>query len=377
MKKNSGLKNNIQAILTGTYESGVCELNTLCDLALVRLDRNFETPSIKKCKPLTWKQKWKIWMFYRPYIRCLTTRYHRLYTEKSGGKFFVEYMPEEFYATTIDRFYSDRKESMYVDNKCFYYQLFPTIRQPELVAMRVGGQWRDRENRLISMERVLQRIEEQEEVVLKQATSSEGGKGVYFLNGTEKKQMFLQAQKRCAGDLVIQKSVHQHPDMARLHKESVNTIRVLSLITENKVKVYQACVRIGVDGNRTDNGITGGIYAGIRPDGSVKERGCYSNLETVTEHPQLHYQLKDQKIPNFEKVIGLVKKAHPYVSRFRLISWDIAIDEVGDPVLIEANFSLGGINELQVCNGPLFGRDTKKILDEVFENRHPRILTYL
>lgn len=375
MKEN--IKANLQAILKGTYEQGVCDLNTLCDLALVRLDRKYETPSIKTCKKLTWKQKWKIWMFYRPYVRCLTTRYHRLYTDKSGGRFCVEYMPEEFYATTIDRFYSDRAESMYADNKCLYYRIFPDIRQPKLIGMRMGGQWTDGSNCLITQNKLLEEIEMQDEVVLKLAMSSEGGTGVFFLKGEKKGEEARKIMEQYSGDLVLQESFRQHPDMARLHEESVNTIRVLSLITEDKVKVYQACVRIGVGKNRKDNGLSGGIYVGIHPDGSLKERGYYTNLEEVREHPQLHYQLKDQRIPNFDKVIRFVKKIHPYVSRFRMVSWDIAIAEDGEPVLIEANFSLGGINELQVCNGPLFGKDTKKILDEVFRERKPRILTYL
>ena len=54
------------------------------------------------------------------------------------------------------------------------------------------------------------------------------------------------------------------------------------------------------------------------------------------------------------------------VPHFRSIAWDIAIDENGTPVLIEANFCRGGIDSLQVNNGPLYGKDTKKILDEVF-----------
>jgi hypothetical protein len=56
------------------------------------------------------------------------------------------------------------------------------------------------------------------------------------------------------------------------------------------------------------------------------------------------------------------------MGHFRMISWDVAIDEQGEAVLIEANLTLGGISDVQMCSGPLFGRDTKKILDEVFRN---------
>lgn len=37
-----------------------------------------------------------------------------------------------------------------------------------------------------------------------------------------------------------------------------------------------------------------------------------------------------------------------------MVSWDIAIDKDGDPVLIEANMRKGGINFHQFNNGPMF-----------------------
>ena len=54
------------------------------------------------------------------------------------------------------------------------------------------------------------------------------------------------------------------------------------------------------------------------------------------------------------------------IGHFRLVSWDIAIDECGDPVLIEANMRKGGINLNQFSNGPLFGDLTERVMNEVF-----------
>ena len=68
--------------------------------------------------------------------------------------------------------------------------------------------------------------------------------------------------------------------------------------------------------------------------------------------------------------VELVKKAHPLVPHFRSVSWDIAIVADGTPTLIEANLCRGGIDLLQLNNGPLFGKDTKKILDEVFGKKN-------
>ena len=42
------------------------------------------------------------------------------------------------------------------------------------------------------------------------------------------------------------------------------------------------------------------------------------------------------------------------------------MDEDEEPVLIEANFKYGALDFHQFGNGPLFGKDTQKILAEVF-----------
>ena len=126
-----------------------------------------------------------------------------------------------------------------------------------------------------------------------------------------------------------------------------------------------------------DNGCHGGIYCGVHSDGRLGEIGALDNGEVLYTHPDLGYRFSDKKVPCLGKAIKLVKQAHSFLGHFRLVSWDIAIDEEGDAVLVEANLSLGGIDDVQVCTGPLFGRDTKKILDEVFDSRKRKWTTLL
>jgi hypothetical protein len=66
--------------------------------------------------------------------------------------------------------------------------------------------------------------------------------------------------------------------------------------------------------------------------------------------------------------MDLVKQIHPFMGHHRLISWDVAVDSEGDAVLIEANLSLGGCDDVQVLNGPFFGKYTRRILDEVYRS---------
>ncbi|MBQ3096856.1 MAG: hypothetical protein IJC66_01770 [Kiritimatiellae bacterium] len=215
-------------------------------------------------------------------------------------------------------------------------------------------------------------------MVVKRAVNSEGGEGVTFLSGRDLSAEFQRLIGQVPCDVVIQRPVRQHADMARLHPESVNTLRIVSLLEGERVKIYAVCVKIGVGKEKIDNACHGGIYCGVRPDGRLKRTGSLNDgRQLITHHPELMYRLEDQKIPHFKKALQLVREAHAFMGHFRLISWDVAIDEADDAVLIEANLCLGGINNVQICNGPLFGRDTRKILNEVFSGRKRKYTTLI
>lgn len=361
-------RDNIYVILHGDYKKGVIDLNTLGNPALFRLLRKSVIPPVKGLPRLTKRQRAAVRRFYSPYLIFPSTRYHRLCTAKSR-RFSPRYLPEELHGLWIDRYFSDREEARYLDNKCYYYRLFSDIKQPELVAMRIGGTWLDGSLTGIPSRKLRDILAAEPEVVLKKAVNSEGGFGVHFLSEPALYRDFLRAMKDISCDVVLQRPVRQHPQMAELHPQSVNTLRIVSLLTEDRVKIYAAAVKIGAGGSRTDNGCQGGIYCGVKKDGRLGDYGVLDDGAVVHRHPSLGYQFSEKRIPHLDRAAALVKKAHSFMGHFRLIGWDIAIDEQGDAVMIEANLSLGGITDIQMCCGPLFGKDTEKILDEALQGK--------
>lgn len=63
-----------------------------------------------------------------------------------------------------------------------------------------------------------------------------------------------------------------------------------------------------------------------------------------------------------------MKRAALMIPDIRMVSWDISVTEDGVPVLIEANMGHGELDFHQMCNGPLFGGDTEKIMREVYND---------
>ena len=307
--------------------------------------------------------------FYKPYFP-LNICFHEFYTEKTGT-YDPRYIPDDLYYGVIDRYFNNHKMAAVLDNKCFYPRIFGDIcRQAKLFAYRMNGYWYDRTLKPVTENVVMGGGEQLDELVIKKATDSFGGHGVSFISRNSDFTMteqFKQVVSGITGDIVVQFPIVQHSEMAKLHRESINAIRAFSFLSrEGEVNVDSVIVRMGSGTARVDNASSGGITCGVERDGTLKTRAFSPKGICYTEHPTTGMHFEQVQKPNFLKVLETVKKLHQQIPHFRIASWDIAIDKDGDPVLVEVNLRAGELDFHQLNNGPLFGDDTKAILDEVF-----------
>ena len=354
---------NTRKIQKMYFETFYCLKRWMIQKNVRRMIGSYCDPAFK----LTKEQEKQVKDFYGAYIKDMPMLFHEFYTQKTGI-FSPYYLPMDIYLNNVDEYFNDRTESKYMDNKCYYPTLFKGIPQPEAVVLRIGGLWYSSDMELISEEKMKELISAEPEFFAKQATASYGGKGVVHVSA-EKGDVYKQFEEFLSyakSDIIVQKPVRQHKDISAIHENSVNTMRIISLLSKDGVKVYSAILRVGVGGNKVDNASQGGVTCGITEDGKLK-KGCYRlNGDHFDVHPTNNFDFEGYQIPSFDKAIELVKKAHPMVPHFKLVSWDVAITEDGTPVMIEANLAKGSSEFHQYNNGPLFGEDTKKILDEVF-----------
>ncbi len=315
---------------------------------------------------LTEEQRKAVREFYAPYAPHgkVDLRYHNFYTATTG-RFCVNYLPDELYYRYIDTYYNDWRESRFADNKCFYRRMFLGIRQPEELACRINGLWFTGDFQQISRRELDLMLEKEPEIVVKKAMGSEGGKGVYFLKGNG----LSSVEGKIKDDIMIQKPMAQHAALSAINPSSVNTIRIISLLSEEGVKIYSAILRMGIHGARVDNASSGGITCGITDDGRLKKYAYKVSGERYERHMDSGVVFENYEIPGFRKCVEAVPKLHVQVPRFHLVSWDFAVDPAGEPVLIEANLHYGEIDFHQLNNGPLFGEDTEKILKKVFTKK--------
>lgn len=62
---------------------------------------------------------------------------------------------------------------------------------------------------------------------------------------------------------VVEDVILQHSDMAALHPESLNTLRVVTVLNGEGPHIVYAYIRIGNGGRSVDNLHAGGMYAPI------------------------------------------------------------------------------------------------------------------
>lgn len=290
------------------------------------------------------------------------------YYAARNGNTDVRYVPHTLYYTKIDQHFNARKLGYGFNDKNYYSKIFAGIKQPEtLVRMFGKGFFTDAEYKQITLEEAVSLVFANDEVICKPSQESGSGRSIEFWKIDEKKEYIESFLKNCNEPYIIQKVLRQHEGLNRVHEGSINSLRICSLLLEDGVHILSACLRMGVDKARIDNVTSGGISVGINSDGTMHEfaYNYFTGAKTAV-HPQ-GFVFKGQPVPSYDKAIELVKTAHPIIGHFRLVSWDIAIDDVGDPVLIEANMRKGGINLNQFSHGPLFGDLTDRVMDEVFK----------
>ena len=301
--------------------------------------------------------------FWAPY--CKVSPKWVLYYSSKNGKFDPRYIPNTLYYTIIDQHFNARKLGYGFNDKNYYCKIFSNVKQPRTIVRNIGGLLFDEQYKQISATDAVKKIIAESEVIVKPSQESGSGRGIQFLKNeqiSDIKNLIRSSEK----DYIVQALVKQHPALEHVHQGSLNTIRVCTLMLDDGVHVLSAVLRMGVNKSRIDNVTAGGISAAIKFDGKLdKYAYTYYTGERFDKHPQ-GLVFEGYEIPSYHKLIDTVKLLAQTIGNFRLVSWDMAIDEDGDVLLIEANMRKGGINLHQFDNGPLFGDLTKRVLDEVF-----------
>ncbi|MBR4152630.1 MAG: hypothetical protein IKT98_06675 [Selenomonadaceae bacterium] len=165
------------------------------------------------------------------------------------------------------------------------------------------------------------------------------GAEIHEVEPTENlKELFAKLKEE---ETLLEEVVKQHEAIAAFCPDTVNTIRVNTFLdTHNVVHILTPGGRFGRMGNVVDNFHGGGYSVMIDPDtGIIISDAINRAHERAHKHPDSGKTFKGFQYPAWENLCETVTKMAKRIPQMRHIGWDLAINDKGETVIIEANIN--------------------------------------
>ena len=334
------------------------------------IKRGYSNLSVKK--KLTREQKREIQSFYKGIIGKKVPLYSHEYFYSRTGVFSKEYIPKSLYHVELQpKANMVPYRNAYAD-KNMVDVLLPDVKHPHTILKRMNGYFYF-ENQPVSKQEAISLCQNISHAIIKPVLNHSGkgvkgleiNEGITNLDGWTVEQLF----EKYGNNFQIQDRLKQHEKMNQLNATSVNTIRILTYRSDMEILLIYSVVRIGRQGQVVDNQSAGGISAIIGEDGKLGKYAYGGHSDDRVEKTDSGTVLEGFEIPSYFEAIETVKRLHYRLPFFNLIGWDVAIDEEGDPVIIEWNADPG---LSQSAYGPGFGKYTERILRELWPRVNSR-----
>ena len=280
--------------------------------------------------------------------------------KNENPKFITKRVFHSNIETTLNNYFY----SIVLSNKNFLELFLKEAHLPETKIRKFNGVLLDKNYKLINEEEAYNIIkQERNEMIFKPSIDTCGGDGIIFFNNSINRNDFISLINN--NNFIVQKVLKQNKELADFNGSSLNTVRVLSLLFNNEVYILYMVLRVGKDGMKVDNASAGGIQIVVKEDGYFSDCIVTIDLSPVKDNKVLE-KFKNKKMPFYDEIIKEVKRLHPFLATCGLIGWDVAIDEKGNPTIIEANLDdIGMTDKSQCVNGPLFGELTDDVLNYI------------
>jgi hypothetical protein len=177
-------------------------------------------------------------------------------------------------------------------------------------------------------------------VAMAKVPDSEGGAGIEKLafDGSASASD-VRNRLSATRQYLLEEFVAQHPEMALLNATSVNTLRIVTFVKDQKVHVLARVLKIGAGGD-VDNFSAGGMYTMLDTNGMALYAAFDRHDAMHAVHPISGTSIVGFHVPRFSEVVDLVSRAAMELTDVPFVGWDVAVTPKG-PIIIEANYNTG------------------------------------
>jgi len=137
---------------------------------------------------------------------------------------------------------------------------------------------------------------------------------------------------------IAEEFINQDERMACWNMSSVNTIRIPSYLTPEGFSIFRPFIRTGRAGSYVDNAGVGGVFATIdESTGEIITDGADESGNFYLCHPDSNIVYKGWKVPCWDELLTIVKKAHQRMPGHKYIAYDFALTSSGW-IMVEGNW---------------------------------------
>lgn len=312
-------------------------------------------------------------------IRIPDYSWHQWFYGVTGTK-DPRFIPKPLWVYLVLPYYNNAKYLKAYKDKNLFDRLLPEANFPATVLKKVNGDFYDADETYIpsnDKETLRKCLLAQSGVIVKNAVDTGSGLNVskHATTSVEEADAVLDLLEK-EKNLIVQKLVRQHPFFAQFNESSVNILRINTWYHEGKVHISTPLLRFGTPGFSTDVCFIDGEeiihMLGITPDGYTSDRvyelnGTWSPTEQVITPAR-------QRVPSWDKITDMLRTCASKLPHFRVIGWDVTVDESGEPVVIEYNIHFPGSGPSQMTGGPMWGDLTDEIFSFMTDKANQRNL---
>ena len=298
-------------------------------------------------------------------------RWHELYSRTTGQP-SPFYLPEDiFHALVLPAMNPpDRVQILRDKNQFDLVAGWPAL--PQTLGRVMNGQLLDAGYARTSAEEIQDRARRLATVVVKPTRATGSGKNVHFVPPE-----LLPKALSGLNDAIVQAPVRQHADLARLNPSSVNTLRATTYRRlDGEIVFLSSAVRIGRAASRVDNSYAGGLICGVDASGALAPV-AYENVTRRHErHPDSGLVFSGLRFPALAAAREALLDAHARTPWIDFATWDLSIDETGQPILIEVNVGTT-LSGPQTTSGPVFGQVADDMRERIGTRRRSALLGFI
>jgi hypothetical protein len=289
------------------------------------------------------------------------------------GKKDIQMVPKEVYFSNIEPCLNDYTMSKMYRDKNNYERILKCKMFPHTYLRNMAGVYYDHDYKRINRQQVQDILKDlpkdRQKVLVKPSLTTGMRHKVRVIDFNKEKLTYEYLQEEYQQDFLIQEFVIQHEyfnDLGTTANIRMNTYRS---VADNSIFIHDT--RCGYNsGQGADRSQYGNDQVEIKRTGDLGEFSLNNKWQISRTAPNSGKQFsKMEPVPSYtalKKVATDIALLCPYHRRLGI---DMIVDNNGNVVVYEVNFSLLGFNKSQYLIGGLFKEYTEEVIDYSIRNK--------